>query len=59
MFFIRHPPQSPRGELVTTNYDVILEGALDILGPDVDGSMDTGWRGTFPPKPSVYWKNYL
>lgn len=33
-------------ELVTTNYDVVLEAALDVLAKDINVSIDTGWRGT-------------
>lgn len=33
-------------ELITTNYDVIIESALDVLAKDVNLGVDTGWRGT-------------
>lgn len=35
-----------RVEIVTTNYDVVLEAALDQLTGKVSGQVDTGWRGT-------------
>ena len=33
-------------EIVTTNYDVVLESALDLLGEELDVNVDTGWKGS-------------
>ena len=55
-------------ELVTTNYDVVLETALDVLSEKADPPIDSGWRGTiyrrfdtglWSTKPSTHSKGLL